>query len=78
MLLMLSNMATILFFVTVYVYVAAEVMIGGGKTAELAWQVLVPSIGAAIGLRVLAWLFAPRASVNRRREQMQKLLRARH
>ena len=77
MLLMLANIATVVFFVAVYVYVAAEVMAGGGSAAELAWQVLVPSLGAAFGLRVLAWLVAPRASMNRRREQMQQMLRAR-
>ena len=59
------------------VYIAADVMMGGGSAAEMAWNVLVPSLGAAIGLRVLAWLVAPRASMNRRREQMQQMLRAR-
>ena len=77
MLLMFANIATVVFFVSVYVYIAADVMMGGGSTAEMAWNVIVPSLGAAIGLRVLAWLVAPRASMNRRREQMQQMLRAR-
>jgi C4-dicarboxylate transporter len=69
-----ANIATVVFFIALYVYIAAEVMMGGGSAAAMAWKVVVPSLGAAGGFRVLAWLFAPRASASRRRAQ---LLRAR-
>ena len=77
MLLMFANISTVVFFVAVYVYIAAEVMMGGGSTAELAWKVIVPTLIAAIVLRVLAWLCAPRATISRQREQMLQMLRAR-
>ncbi|HUG91596.1 MAG TPA: hypothetical protein VML55_12215 [Planctomycetaceae bacterium] len=77
MLSMLANIATVVFFVAVYVYIATDVMAGGGSTAELSWRVVVPSFVAAIALRALAWLFGPRARMNRRREHLEELLRAR-
>ena len=77
MLLMLANVATLVFFLAVYAYIAAEVMMGGGSPAEATWKVVVPSFVAAIALRVLAWLFAPRSSTNRRREQLEQMLRSR-
>ena len=72
-----ANIATVVFFVAVYVYIAAEVMLGGGATAELAWRVLVPAFVGAVVLRALAWLFAPRASIARRRERLEAMLRSR-
>lgn len=74
---MLKTFATIAeigFLIALYVYMATDILEAGEGVAQFAWSTLGPLLLAAVALRSLAWLFAPRFKTPR---HQRRLIRSR-